>query len=290
VQYESYIEENDRYIDGGSASLGILLCLFFLIQTWRIRQPATEKLQTAFSSASSILQTTGSGLDIIDQIVTNVYSSTTYLSEATDALANTIENTDKFVNSAGSFLGEGFNTTITNTQKTLESAQSSALVIDNILTTLSKIPLIGINYNPTIPLSTALGDVSSSLDPLQESLTGFQDSLQSTQSNLSIIKDKMVLLNQNIIIINENLADSQAVIEKYKTQVTTLQNWVDQAVISMPTWVTTACVIISFFIILLILVQSTIVLQGVYLYSNRNDQTASASETNQNDAVTETTQ
>jgi hypothetical protein len=174
-------------------AIGMLFSIFFLVLTWRIRQPATQKLQTAFEGTSAVLQTTIVGLDVIDQVVTNVYSSTIYISDATDALAKTIENTDQFVETAGSFMGNGFTTTISNTQRTLESAQSSALVIDNILTTLSRVPLIGINYNPATPLSTALGEVSSSLDPLQESLKGFQENLVSTQSNLQVLVTQLDL-------------------------------------------------------------------------------------------------
>jgi methyl-accepting chemotaxis protein len=246
-------------------SLGILLCLFFLVLTWRIRQPATVKLHTALIQTSSILQTTVVGLDVIDQVVTNVYSSTLYLNDATVALSQTIETTGQFIDAAGSFVGVDLNNTISNTQKTLESAQSSALVIDNILTTLSSVPLIGINYNPSEPLSSALGKVSASLDPLQESLTSFQDNLTATRTNMQTFTDQLKLMSQNITNINQNLAASQEVIDNYRIQVTSLKSWVDNAVTSLPTWVTTTCVVISFFILLLILVQAAILLQAIYL-------------------------
>ena len=246
-------------------AIGMLISIFFLILTWRLREPVTEKLQTAFKGTSSILQTTIVGLDVMDQVVTNVYSSTIYIYDATDALAKTIENTDQFVESAGLFMGDGFNTTISNTQKTLESAQSSALVIDNILTALSSVPLIGINYNPATPLSTALGEVSSSLDPLQESLKGFQENLVSTQSNLQVFVTQLDLLKTNIYEINKNLAASKDVIETYQTQVTNLKTWVDDAVYSLPSWVTIFCIIITIFILLILFVQGAIMLQGIYL-------------------------
>jgi predicted PurR-regulated permease PerM len=249
-------------------SVGILLSLFFLVQTWRIRQPATEKLQSALRQTSGLLQTTLTGLDVIDQVVTNVYSSTLYLDDATNALAQTIQNTGQFINSAGTFVGEDFSNTITNTQRTLESAQSSALVIDNILTTLSNVPLIGINYNPSVPLNVALGEVSASLDPLQKALKGFQDNLATTQTNMQDFKDQILLVGQNITVINQNLASSKTVIDNYHAQVTSLQSWVDKAISSTPTWVSTMCVIISILLLLLVLVQAGILLQGIYLLSS----------------------
>jgi uncharacterized protein YukE len=246
-------------------SLGILLSLFFMVQIWRIRQPVTIKLQAALKTTSSLLQTTLVGLDVIDNVVTNVYSSTLYLDDATNTLAQTIDNTDQFFDSAGSMIGDNLTNTISDTQLTLESAQSSALVVDNILGAISKIPLIGLNYNPVKPLSSAIGDVSTSLDPIQESLQGFQENISSTQSNLQLLVQKLEQMEQNINQINQNLAASQAVIEKYQTQVTSLKAWVDKAIISMPTWVTTTCVIVSFFILLIIFVQAAILFQGIYM-------------------------
>jgi len=268
-------------------SIGILLSLFFLFLTWRVRQPVTEKLQTVSKQTSSLLQTTIVGLDIIDQVVTNVYSSTLYLDDATNALAQTIENTDQFIDSAGTFVGEGLNTTISNTQKTIESAQASAQVVDNILTTLANIPLIGIDYNPSTPLSTALGDVSASLDPIQESLIGFQDNLIATQSNLQLFVDQLELMEQNISDINQNLASSQAVIENYKSQVISMKAWLDNAVISMPTWITTVCIILTIFILLLIFVQGSILLQGIYMFQSADIPTKDPSifDTTVNDPV-----
>ena len=266
-------------------SLGILLSLFFLVLTWRVRQPVTEKLQNALTQTSSILQTTIVGLDVIDQVVTNVYSTTLYLNDATAALSQTIANTGQFIDSAGSFVGEDLNNTITNTQRTLESAQSSALVIDNILTTLSSVPLIGINYNPSEPLSSALGKVSASLDPLQESLKSFQDNLTATRTNMQIFTDQLKLMGQNITNLNQNLAASQKVIDNYRDQVTSMKSWVDNAVTSLPTWVTTVCVVISFFILLLVMVQAAILLQAIYLLKTPGTEIKETSEPNPGDPL-----
>jgi methyl-accepting chemotaxis protein len=248
-------------------SIGILLSLFFLIQIWRNRQPVTVKLQSAFYKTSALLKTTVSGLDVIDQMVTTVYSSTIYLDDATNSLAQTVQSTNEFIDSAGSFMGEDLITTITNTQRTLESAQSSALVIDNILTALSRVPLLGLDYNPSQPLNDALGDVSKSLDPLQGTLKGFQDNLTDTQTNIQEFQDQLLKLEQNFNEINQNLASSKTTIDNYRNQVTSLHSWVDKAIISLPAWVSAMCVILTIFILLLILVQVGILLQGIYLLS-----------------------
>ena len=248
-------------------AIGLLLSIFFLIQIWRLRQPVTDKLRSAVNQTSDILQTTGDGLDLISQVIKNVYTSTLYLDDTTNALAQTIQSTSLFIDSAGSFVGEDLINTITNTQRTLDTAQASALVIDNILTTLSRVPLIGINYNPSLPLNTALGEVSKSLDPLQESLKGFQSNLGSTRTDMQEFKDQLLILDQNISAINKNLASSQAVIDDYRTQVSILTSWADDARTSLPVWVKTIFWILTIIILWLVLIQVGILLQGISLLS-----------------------
>ncbi|OGO12332.1 MAG: hypothetical protein A2Y53_08440 [Chloroflexi bacterium RBG_16_47_49] len=248
-------------------AIGLLLSIFFLIQIWRLRQPVTDKLRSAVNQTSDILQTTGDGLDLISQVIKNVYTSTLYLDDTTNALAQTIQSTSLFIDSAGSFVGEDLINTITNTQRTLDTAQASALVIDNILTTLSRVPLIGINYNPSLPLNTALGEVSKSLDPLQESLKGFQSNLGSTRTDMQEFKDQLLILDQNISSINKNLASSQAVIDDYRTQVSILTSWADDARTSLPVWVKTIFWILTIIILWLVLIQVGILLQGISLLS-----------------------
>ena len=249
-------------------TIGLLLSLFFIIQIWRLRQPVTTKLQSGVAQTSAILRTTSEGLDVIELVVNNIYSSTLYLDDTTIALADTLDSTDSFIDSAGQFVGVDLINTITNTQKTLESAKSSALVIDNIMSTLSRIPLLGINYNPSQALNTALGKVSESLDPFQGSLKSFQTNLNITRKNMQVFNDQLVNLDKNIRDINNNLDASRKVIDKYQSQVKILQTWMDEAGASLPKWVRTTCWILTLIIMWLVLIQASILIQAFNRLSN----------------------
>ena len=242
--------------------ISLLLSLFFIIQIWRLRQPVTTKLQSGVAQTSTILRTTSEGLDVIELVVNNVYSSTLYLDDTTNALADTLDTTDSFIDSAGQFVGEDLINTITNTQKTLISAKSSALVIDNIMSTLSRLPLLGIHYDPSQALNTALGKVSESLDPFQGSLKSFQTNLEATRANIQVFNDQLVNLDKNIKSINNNLDASRKVIDKYQSQVKTLQTWMDEAGTSLPGWVRTTSWILTLIILWMVLIQVAILAQA----------------------------
>lgn len=246
-------------------ALGIILSIYLLIQVWRYRQPVADRLQTTLEQSSTILQTTDEGLSVIDQVINNVYTSTIYLDEATKAFSQTVQSTNLFIDSAGTFVGENLITTITNTQTALDSAQASAKVIDNILSTISRIPLIGINYNPTLPLNIALGEVSTSLDPLQGTLKDFQTNLEITQDNMQLFSSQISVLDENIIAINKNLRQAQTTIDSYRTQVNSIKSWVDRAKNNLPAWITTLAWILTIIILWLVMIEIAIMLQGITL-------------------------
>ncbi len=243
--------------------IGIIFSIFLIVQVWRYRMPATEKLQTSVDQFSTVLQISDDGLVVIDQVVQNVYTSTVYLDSASHAFSQTVQGTSQFIDSASTFVGDNLLTTITNTQTALGSAQASAKVIDNILGTLSRVPLIGITYNPSVPLNTALGDVSSSLDPLQNTLKNFQTDLQSTQSNMQEFSGQITTLNTNIVSIQKNLNQAQTTIDKYRTQIHSLQAKLDNARTNLPRWMTIAAWIVTGIIAWLIIIQIAIMLQAI---------------------------
>jgi len=250
--------------------LGLLLSIFLLFQVWHYRQPLKDSLQAGLDQSSSMLQTTGQGLSVINQIVKNVYTTTVYLDDATSALAQTMQSTSRFMDSAGTFVGQDLINTITDTQAALNSAQSSAVVIDNILSTISNIPLIGITYNPTTPLNVALGEVSTSLDPVQVSLKNFQTNLNDTNANMQILNNQISTLGLKIITINNNLLQAQTTINSYRSQVESLKFSVERAKTILPSWINTFIWILTVIILWLVLIQIGILLQGITLLSTNH--------------------
>jgi hypothetical protein len=247
------------------SAIGLLFSLLILIQVWWYRQPVKDIVESGLNQSYTILQTTSEGLDILDQVTSNVYTSTINLDEATKALTQTVQNTNLFIDSAGTFIGTDLFNTITNTQTALDSAQASAVVIDNVLSTLSLVPLIGITYNPSLPLNVALGEVSDSLDPLQKSLKTFQTNLETTHTNIQDFNDQITILEQNIIAINLNLAQAQKTIKSYQSQVRSIKSWVGEAKTSLPTWINSITWILTAIILWLMIVQSSLLLHGITL-------------------------
>ncbi len=247
------------------AVFGFVLSGILIYEVWHYRQPVINGLDTGLDHATSLLQTTDEGLAVIDQVVSNVYTSTVYLNDATSALAQTMQSTTSFMDSAGNFVGQDLINTITNTQTALNSAQASAAVIDNILGSISKVPFIGINYDPKTPLNKALGEVTSSLDPVQQSLKDFQINLNNAKTNMRVVGEQLAGLEKKIVTINQNLAQAQTTIANYRSQVNSIELSVANARDNLANWVTAIAGIITIIILLLVVLQVGLLLQGITL-------------------------
>jgi hypothetical protein len=251
--------------------IGLLISVLLLTQVWNLRKPVSDKLQSGLTLLSSTLQTTDEGLNTIEQVVNNAYTSTVSLDDATLTLAQSIHDVSLLADSASTLVGEDLITTITNTQTALASAQASAEVIDNLLTTFASIPLIGIEYNPPVPLNVALGQVFDSLDPLPASLKKIQTDLITSQGNLQDLEEQVTVLNQKLTSITQNLVLAQAVINNYQTEVTQVKTWVQTGKDSLPKWILSISWLLTVIIVWLAASQIGTLLQGIDLLAQKRE-------------------
>ena len=74
-------------------AFGFLLSVFLLFQVWHFRQPVTESSKSGLDQASSYSKPpTKDWQSSIKSL--NVYTSTLYLNDATNALAQTMQSTN----------------------------------------------------------------------------------------------------------------------------------------------------------------------------------------------------
>src|SRR5207244_3419001 len=126
------------------------------------------------------------------QVVQTTTVEVASLQTTTLALAQTIHDTTPTLDSLASLTGQDLPTAISATQTSLASAQTSAQLIDNVLTALTSIPFSPVGaYKPAVPLHTALAQVSSSLDVLAPSLATINASLASDQTNLAVVQAEL---------------------------------------------------------------------------------------------------
>jgi methyl-accepting chemotaxis protein len=168
-------------------------------------------------------------------------------------------------------MGKDMPTSIDATRAALKSAQSSAVVVDNVLTTLSKVPFINIQYNPAMPLSAALGDVAKSLDNLPPTFSTIERNLNTTSAGLDQVVTNLNELPKTTQQVQRNISDARQVVTRYQSQVDGLQKLIKPIKPSLPMTLTTIILGLTFLIFWLCVLQMQMLLKGLdYVRGSHN--------------------
>lgn len=247
-----------------TATLGIVISLAGLVWVWSKKGPLTDDLISKLDMASSSLDTTAKGLDIADQSLKTSSSSVVALETAFNTLSESIQETQPMVDSLSSLLGEDLPATIETTQTSLEAAQSSAEIIDNVLGSVTSLPFYpGTRYNPPVPLHIALAQVSASLDSLPADFSTMQKSLVETNNNFGLIKSEINVMTRNIKDIHTSLVNAQDVVSEYQVIVEQMQAGVNNTRKTLPGRITTWAWILSIVLIWIAISQVVLFAQGL---------------------------
>jgi hypothetical protein len=250
---------------------GIFFSLIGLIEIWRYRPVVTTTVIDNLAWCDQALGTTQEVLTIVGQVVQTTTTDVASLQEITNALALAIQGANPMVDSLINLTGTGLPASVSAAQTSLASAQSSALLIDNVLTALTSISLSPESaYKPDVPLHTALAQVSTSLSTLVPSLTTINTSLKNGKTNLGVVEDELTKISETTQGISSTLANTQTVIDQYKAVTTRLKASVEAAQRGAKTWMLAITWILSFVLGWLLIVQLGLGLQGLeFMQSHR---------------------
>lgn len=198
------------------SSLGILFSLIGITAMWVVRPRIYEASITLIGSMDESLDTTDEVLSILNSILENSKTTLATIEETFTGLEDTIESTSSSLDSSASLVGDDLRLTLLETQTALSSAASSAELIDNTLSILASIPLIGADYQPDVPLHISLSQVASSLEDIPESLEDFEQNLTDTAQGLDTLNENLSEITENIDEFSGDLEDAQQVLIDYR--------------------------------------------------------------------------
>ena len=244
------------------AIIGLLISVFALVQVWRLRLPVATRIYDSLIFTEKIVVTTSSGLDVIDSSLTNVKGSLTSLEESTRTMAESIDDTSKLISSFSDLFKGDLKQTLENTKISVVAAQSSALIIDNILYGLSRIPILGIVYDPPKPLNTALREIGDTLKDMPDSMEDISGSLSDSNDNLLSLKTGVDEIAASFAGFQADVSSAQSVVNDYQTNMREIKSSLDNAQEKIFTWSIWAAIILSIAIVLIGVTQVAALLQG----------------------------
>ncbi len=217
---------------------------------------ALEYLDRALAISSDGLETAESSLLAADSALESLASTL-------DGVNESLQGMDPTLTALSTLLGKDLPGTIEATQDSLDSAQTSARNIDNVLTSLSRIPFFGtLVYNPEVPLNETIGEISDSLDAIPRSLRDAKSGLDIADRNLTTITSDLGNIAQNTDQIDLSIADALLVIDEYQTLVSDMQKRVKDFRQELPGQLRLATLAAALLLIWLAIAQIGLLAQG----------------------------
>ncbi len=252
-----------------AAVVGLIFSLVGLVTIWRVQPEITKNLQNSVELLNTTLGTTAQALTVTQQALKSSVDTVRTLQETVQTTAKTIQNSTPMVDAINKIIQNDLPNTIQATQKSLDTAQESAKVIDSVLGMLSSVPLIGpsLGYNPQIPLNVALGEVAASLNNLPNSFADMNDSLKQTSSNLETFQADLETMASSIEETGASMAEYETVITGYQSSLERTQAQFRALETDLPGMVKTAAWVLTVFLAWMTIAQIGLFIQGWGLLS-----------------------
>ncbi|HSD84316.1 MAG TPA: hypothetical protein VLG46_10670 [Anaerolineae bacterium] len=246
------------------SSISLLISAGGLVAVWRVSPAITTALQDTLTLATETLATTQKALTVADTALQSAADTLTLLSGSIDSLANSIGDTQHALNSVTLLVKQDLPKTIDAARTALTSAQDTARVVDNFLSGLSRIQFLNLNYNPDVPLGSAIGRISTSLDSLPSQLTKLGDDLDSVNLNLPNVTSTIRSLGTTLRDVDSTLSEARAVIKEYTAQLTQAHTTVQPIGENVPKYVTLFLAGLTFIGLWIIVVQLGLLVIGLH--------------------------
>ena len=255
-----------------AAAIGIIFSVAGLVGIWYYRPGVIQTANETLAFLDQTLSTTLDGLTTADKLLQTPAEDMASLESATQALAQTIHDTNPMLDTFISLTSNEFPAAVDATQTSLASSQGSAMLVDNMLAALANIPFLGLGkYAPDVPLHTALAQVSTSLDTLKPSLVTISTSLVDGKTNLGTLEIELNKISATIKELRTTLEDAKTVLEQYTTITKQFQVRVEAMQRATPAWITTISLMLSFVLVWLIIIQLGLGMQALEMVQGRGE-------------------
>lgn len=253
-----------------AAVAGFVFSIAGLFEIWRYKPVVERTSLDTLALFDQALVTTQGGLTVVGQVVQTTTVDAVSLQTAIQALAQTIHATNPMLDSLTSLTSNDFPAAVGATQTSLASAQSSALLIDNVMAALTNIPFLSVApYKPEIPLHTALAQVSTSLDSLMPAFAMINSSLVDGKTNLGVVEAELNKMSETTKEIGITLGSAQTITTQYQTVTMQFKVRVEAAQSEVSGWITTITWILSFLLAWLLIAQVGLFTQGLEMLLRR---------------------
>ncbi|MGD2039634.1 MAG: hypothetical protein PVH11_02330 [Anaerolineae bacterium] len=216
---------------------GILFSLLGLLVVAQVRPQIEATVLEQLKLIDQAFATTAEGLVVIDASLNEANVIVDSVAVTMAGVGQTVEDTVPMIDSTADFLGRDLTQTLESAQETLLAASTSAQLIDDLLWTITAIPLIGTDrYNPEVPLHQGLAEIANSLDGIPAALGTVEEGLTAASGNLSGLREDFSAMADGVAAITATVEDARSVVRDYQLIVTDVQELSSTVREGVPRW------------------------------------------------------
>lgn len=246
------------------AAASLLLTVFILVQTWRVKGRVSASLQSGLDVISSTLTTTSQGLVAIDQSLEATSSSLKSLQDTAQSAGSSIHNQAASIQALATLFSKDLPNALTGAQTAMIGAQAGAKEVEDTLTVLTSNPAFAATlYQPVIPLSTSLSGVAAGLGALPAPMQAVGSDLSTTSGDLSSLETTVTYFAASMDGLHAKLDTSRQTVQRYQEEIDKLVVRVSRLRAGVPKWITWTAWALSFLLFWLGIVQLYLLGRGL---------------------------
>jgi len=242
---------------------GFLISILGLVMIWTNVPETSASLRSGLDLLDSSIQAGTNGLGIIQTSLAQTRADLGLMKTTLDESAGMLESIQGMSADSADLIGSDFSTVLENTRTSLNSAATSARLVDDTLGVITSLPILRDRYHPDVPLNQAITNVSKSLEALPDSLKQISATLDQTAQDLDTVRANFDALSASLTGIDENLADAQSVVSEYQRIASELQHTTDRLRAGLDGWLRLLTLAISVLFLWMFLASAGLILQGI---------------------------
>ncbi len=197
------------------AAAGMIFSLAGIAAIWFLRPGATQHISNTLDIFHATLITSGDAVDVLSGVVDKAENDLGLIQASLDSLGTSIDGISTSLATSSALIGDDLSLTVNQTQIALSSAATSAKIIDDTLSFLASVPLLGADYEPDVPLHISLTQVADSLEDVPGSLDSLESNLNTTSEDLTAFSEDLAILADNLGTFSEDLIETKGVLAEY---------------------------------------------------------------------------
>ena len=195
--------------------VGLIGALVLTAVAWLITEDLFSRFGDSLEVTGEALETVGLTLDVADEALGTLTAALETTAIATGHAATSSETVAAAVSQTVVIVGEELPTSIEAIRAAMPGLIEASNVIDS---TLSGLALIGVPYNPDVPLDEAFANLDRQLAPLPDGLRANAAVIADLVPEAEGFHEQTVILTTQVEVMRASVDEARAFIDQYRSQ------------------------------------------------------------------------